>query len=193
MSRRPLSFVLDRYFDQLATANRDYRVAARRSGQFEYLYGTLIGTGLAATLLGLIALAIGWGSHSVTEPAIATAFGCAIAGMLGATASVSWRVAVGGDLIVDASAGLLTLRRLGAVRPSIGAVFGLAFYFGVRSGFIDIGSNSKNFYFYAFIAFLGGFSERLVPDMLRAAEARFTGDGGKPPASREHWWDDRSN
>jgi hypothetical protein len=188
-----LTFSLDRYFDQLADANRDYRVAARRSGQFEYLYGTLIGTLITAVLLGLIAIGIGRSRYSVADPAVATAFGCAIAGMLGAAASVSWRVSVGGDLAVDATAGLLTLRRLGALRPSIGAVFGLAFYFAVRSGFIDIGSNSKNFYFYAFVAFLGGFSERLVPDMLRAAEARFASGSNQPPASRERWWADHTD
>lgn len=118
--------------------------------------------------------------YSVSDERLETTFACAIAGGFGATASVSWRVTVGEFLLVDPGAGLLTLRRLGSVRPLIGAVFGVALYFALKSGFISIGETNQNFYFFAFLAFLAGFSERAVPDLLRAAEQRL--GGTEPPA-----------
>ena len=130
----------------------------------------------------VIATSITWMTdYSVTQSAIATAFTCAIAGALGATASVSWRVTAGTLRVADPGAGVLTLRRLGIVRPPIGAVFGLALYFGLKSGFINIGEDNKNFYFFAFLAFVAGFSERAVPDLIKTAEQRL--GGGEPPAS----------
>jgi hypothetical protein len=174
---------LKHYYGLLDAADRDYNVAAGRTSQHVYMAGTFFGL---VVLVGGISVVIAAGirlisDYSVTEEAIATAFACAIAGALGATASVSWRVTAGTFRLADPGAGVLTLRRLGFVRPPIGAVFGLALYFGLKSGFINIGDDNENFYFFAFLAFVAGFSERAVPELIRTAEQRL--GGGEPPAS----------
>ena len=64
--------------------------------------------------------------------------------------------------------------------PLVGAIFGLAAYFALQSGFIDAGH--QNFYFFAFFAFVAGFSERLLPDLVRRTEATVAGqsNGARP-------------
>jgi hypothetical protein len=172
---------IDHYYRLLGDAQKDFNVAAARTAQYVYMWGTLgglVGLGFAC---GVFAFGTWLADFSVTDERVATALACAIAGGFGAGASVSWRVTVGDFLMVDPGAGVLTLRRLGALRPFIGAIFGLALYLALKSGFIDIGENNRNFYFFAFLAFLAGFSERAIPELLRTAEQRL---GGAPPASR---------
>ena len=70
-----------------------------------------------------------------------------------------------GELRVDAGAGVFTLRGLGAVRPIVGSIFGVAAYFALKSGFITLGTD--NIYFFTFFSFVAGFSERLLPDLVR--------------------------
>src|SRR5262249_6415574 len=108
----------------------------------------------------------------------ATALACGLAGALGSCVSVSWRLTIGQMLRLDAGASILALKRLGTLRPAIGTAFGIAIYFALKSGFINVGSDNKNFYFFVFIAFVAGFSERLVPDLIKATESRFQ-DGEK--------------
>ena len=59
---------------------------------------------------------------------------------------------------------------LGALRPVIGAIFGVALYFAVTSSLLDVFKLPKNpdqrFYFLLVIAFLAGFSERWARDTL---------------------------
>jgi hypothetical protein len=59
---------------------------------------------------------------------------------------------------------------MGMFRPLIGAIFGVALYFGIESGvlqFIKPPDDPKEvFFFFAFIAFLTGFSERWTSDVL---------------------------
>jgi hypothetical protein len=137
----------------------------------------MAGTFFGLVLVGLFSIVFAFvlgliSDYSVREETIATAFGCAIAGGVGATVSVSWRVTAGTFYLADPGAGVLTLRRLGIVRPLLGALFGLFFYFGLKSGFINIGKENSNFYFFAFFAFVAGFSERAVPELIGAAEQR---------------------
>lgn len=181
MTPDEVRLAIDHYYRLLINAEDDYNVAARRTAQYTYMWGTFAGLVLLWSLCGLIAVLIYWFTeYPVEEEPLATAFACAIAGGFGAGASVSWRVTVGEFLLADPGAGVLTLRRLGSVRPFIGAVFGLALYFALKSGFINIGDNNRNFYFFAFLAFLAGFSERAIPELLRAAEQRL-GATAPPP------------
>jgi hypothetical protein len=169
----------EHYYRLLRAAEDDYTVAAARTAQYVYLWGTLLGVILLALFTGFIAIAAREFSVDMDDERIATAFACAIAGGLGAAASVSWRVTVG-DFSVDPGAGILTLRRLGSVRPFIGAIFGIALYFALKSGFINIGESNRNFYFFAFLAFVAGFSERVIPELLRTAEQRLGGREESP-------------
>ena len=149
------------YYAKLELANRDYADAAKRQAQYTYMWGTFIGVLVLLALLALAGLlAAAAGLSPLDEEALAVAFGCAVAGALGACASVSWRVLSYSELRVDAGASVLTLRGLGTVRPLVGAIFGVAIYFALRSGLINAGDSS--FYLFAFVAFVAGFSERLV-------------------------------
>ena len=61
------------------------------------------------------------------------------------------------------------------MRRFIGAIFGLGLYFAVQAGFMPtLEDQSSDFYLVAFIAFLGGFSERLARDVFAKAEKRIS-------------------
>jgi hypothetical protein len=106
---------------------------------------------------------------------------CAIGGGLGAIVSLIARINMN-SCTVDFEAGRGVTFALGALRPALGAVFGIAFYAAVVSGLLDLfkvptGDDTKQFYFFLVIAFLAGFSERWARDVLMDLE------GGKtaPP------------
>ena len=64
---------------------------------------------------------------------------------------------------------------LGAVRPIIGATFGFFILALVNSPFLPIEQNRGNKWFtYAAFAFVAGFSERLVRDLITQTENRFS-------------------
>jgi hypothetical protein len=55
----------------------------------------------------------------------------------------------------------------------LGAIFGVALYFAMKSGALNlqrISVDSGKDYLFLFVAFLGGFSERFAPDVLTASE-----------------------
>jgi hypothetical protein len=61
---------------------------------------------------------------------------------------------------------------LGAFRPFIGAIFGLVVYFALRSELVQWKEPDKGraFFFFTFLAFLSGFSERFAHVVLGSAE-----------------------
>src|SRR5207247_887003 len=158
------------YYQQLFRAQVELNTAALRRAQYKYTSGALVGLVLFAVIASTLAAITQYVfNRSIYHDVIAVAFGCAVAGGLGASASVSWR-ATFGNLRFDPAAGIAALPRLGALRPGVGAIFGLATYFALKSGFIRVGHENENFYFFAFFSFVAGFSERLVPDLVRRAE-----------------------
>ena len=71
------------------------------------------------------------------------------------------------------------LRRLGFFRPFVGAIFGVALYFLLRSEILDIKfTAAAKPYYYGFAAFLAGFSERYTNVVFGTAE-RTLGSGGE--------------
>jgi hypothetical protein len=91
-----------------------------------------------------------------------------IAGAVGAIVSVMTRLS-GSGVAIDYETGRGYLALLGAFRPLIGATFGVALYFGIASGILQTAiptDANEVFVFFAFIAFLAGFSERWAKDML---------------------------
>jgi hypothetical protein len=173
------------YYELLDAATRDFARAAARSGQYEYMWGALTGFVVVIAGGGLLAELVAWiVGHSIRESLVATALACGAAGALGSCASVSWRVTAGETLRLDPGAGTLALRRLGTLRPAIGAAFGAAIYFALKSGFLNIGAENRNFYSFAFFAFVAGFSERLIPDLIRAAERRIQTDDAQQRPTR---------
>lgn len=182
MTLEDLAEALEHYYDQLYRIQIELNTAANRRAQYLYVGGALLGL-LAFAIIAAVSAFVAWGlRHSVYEREVAFGFGSAAAGALGSAASVSWRAATG-HLRVDPAAGIGALPRLGALRPSIGAIFGLALYFALRSGIIDIGQSSTDFYFYGFFGFVAGFSERAVPDLVRRAEGYFAVQQSSDPIS----------
>jgi hypothetical protein len=92
-----------------------------------------------------------------------------IAGAVGAIVSVMSRMS-SGDSWLEHETARGYLRLLGMFRPLIGAIFGVALYFGIQSGVLQFikppTSADAVFFFFAFIAFLAGFSERWASDII---------------------------
>ena len=64
------------------------------------------------------------------------------------------------------------LRRLGALRPFVGAVFGVAVYFLISSGLpqVELPNTEEAFFYYGTVAFLAGFFERRTQVIFGSAE-----------------------
>jgi hypothetical protein len=59
------------------------------------------------------------------------------------------------------------VRRLGFLRPFIGATFALALYVAVKSNLLQLGNIAQpGIYFFATVSFLAGFSERRAQVLL---------------------------
>jgi hypothetical protein len=139
-----------------------YRNAAARSGQIVYVGGMLLGM-VPMIILALIA----WITIAKGTDAVGIGIFCFCAGAVGALMSVMSRMS-SGSVRVDWEFGKDTLRTLGALRPFVGAVFGLMTYLALKSGIvaIDITNGQNHSYYYIVFAFAAGFSERLAQDML---------------------------
>lgn len=100
-----------------------------------------------------------------------------VSGSLGAVVSVLRRMG-SDELEIDINARRGTLLTLGAVRPAVGAVFGLVVFCTLAAGLIPIVNipedASEQLAFYAAIGFLAGFNERFAQDLLAGAARRFT-------------------
>ena len=102
-----------------------------------------------------------------------------LAGSIGATISVMWRITFGrfspSNAIIAFQQGKkasITLAILGAVRPFIGTVFGIIVYALDRADLLPLkppDSGADLLYFYAAIAFFAGFSERWAQSTLKNA------------------------
>jgi hypothetical protein len=150
---------------ELKRVEEYYKNAAVRSGQIVYLAGALLG------ILPPFALAfVVWilGATNQAGDTVRNGFACFAAGALGALLSVMSRMN-SGRVTVDWEFGKDTLRTMGSLRPVVGGIFGLALFFALKSGLVDLsltGDSQRNFSFYILFAFSAGFSERLAQDML---------------------------
>ena len=78
-----------------------------------------------------------------------------------------------GRFNIDFELGRPLMRRLGVFRPFLGGAIGVALYFLLASGLLDIQVEpDKKPYYYGFSAFLSGFSERFATVILGAAEQK---------------------
>jgi sulfite exporter TauE/SafE len=157
--------------EQLRRIEKYYREAAVRSGQIVYVGGMLLGM-VPMLVIGVVAWIVLARSNDVG--AIGTL--CFVAGAVGALISVMSRMS-SGKVRVDWEFGKDTLRTVGALRPFVGAVFGLMTFFALKSGVValDVVTGSKSTYFYLLFAFVAGFSERFARDMLLHGTEPITG------------------
>jgi len=151
--------------DRLEKIESYYRKAAIRSGQIVYVGGMLFGM-VPMLPLGIVA-AIAIGDATNHKSAAGIGILCFCAGAVGALMSVMSRMSAG-TVRVDWEFGKDTLRTLGALRPFVGAVFGLMTFLALKSGVVGLQLNGggDNSYYFIIFAFAAGFSERLAQDML---------------------------
>ena len=176
-----ISHAQDGYRRALARAERFYRSGAGQAAQFYYFAGMLFG----GILVGLLAFAVtllvpALASHwhlPLADAETAAGFAATTAGALGASVSVMWRMTAG-TFGEEAVFGSDNLARLGTFRPFLGGTFGFILYVALKADLISQTYVPANpgWYFYIFVGFLAGFSERLVPDFL--------GDSAKAVAPR---------
>ena len=161
--------------EELVEIRREYVTAATRSAQIVYFWGMVVGL-LVLSAVGLVALPFLSDSLDIGKKSLESFYGTALAGALGAMVSVVARMN-SNSFSVEYDVGRPTLRRLGAFRPLVGAIFGVVIYFVLASGLMygDQQADRRSFAFYAVFAFIAGFSERFVRDTLDGVEG---GGGG---------------
>jgi hypothetical protein len=163
------------YWNEVREAKRRFRVAAQRTAQSRYWRGTLYGAAALAALCAILGLIFWWRG-------VDAAYGIALlTGGLGAMVSLLQRMSSGKlTLDIDASRDLLEV--FGAMRPFIGAVFGLAVMALLLGGLIpaiEVPSDQK-LAFFAGVGFLAGFNERWAQDMLKSPTTQMGGPSSAP-------------
>lgn len=157
--------------EAMHSARQCYANAADKVARMVYVTGLFAGVAgvLPLALFGAVGLWI-FGALDVHELGTQAFFACLTAGALGAFVSVLSRMSSPAKFELDPEAGRRAIFYLGAYRPLVGAIFGLALYFLFKSSLLQIVQTDKAFATYVIGAFLGGFSERFVKVMLSTAE-----------------------
>jgi hypothetical protein len=161
---------------QLEAADEYYQNFTQRSTRTAYFRG--ISYGMVA-LAGLFVVLYIFRRPLNAPIALLWSF---VAGALGALTSVL-SSATFGRIVLDRPQGRTWNTILGAFRPLIGSLFGVAFFALIDAGFlpIKVPSGSGKIALYASVAFLAGFSHRWAQDTLKAAQGRVS----TPPTPSE--------
>lgn len=167
--------------DALDRIEAYYDLAADKHARIVYTGGMFLGLLwllLAVPIFVLVLDLFGaWEDETRTEAE--TLLACYAAGALGALVSVMSRMASAkGKFSLDYEVGRKSIRRLGMVRPVLGATFGVAAFLIVESGVLQLELDENPFYILTAAAFVAGFSERWAKVLLTSAEERL--GGGKP-------------
>ena len=159
---------IEKYYDRAAT----------NAARFLYFWGMLIGAVIAGAFAVLIALIAAASFDVIKLDSTSTRFffACYTAGALGAIVSVLTRMR-SDRFALDYEVGRMPAFWLGSFRPFIGAIFGLVVYFALQSELVQLQKpvETKAFFFFAFLAFVAGFSERLTHVILGGAERTVAG------------------
>ena len=178
---------------ELIAIEHYYDRAADKTARVVYFGGMMLGAFYSAALAGLGLLAL-WVGGWIEQPhvhVIETFFVSYAAGGIGAIVSVMFRMANEDKFAIDYEVGRPTVRKLGAFRPFIGAIFGVAMYFLISSGLpqVELPDSQQAFFYYGIVAFLAGFAERRTKVILGSAEGTlekslgFGAPGGAGPGS----------
>jgi hypothetical protein len=158
---------------KLAECEAYYHRAASKAGRIVYVSGMVIGLCLVALLGAVIGLLL-WRAEVPDRDILLICYGAGAIGALVSALSRMSRVEQG-RFNIDFELGRPLMRRLGVFRPFLGAAIGVALYFLLASGLLDIEVASANEpYYYGFAAFLAGFSERFATVILGAGEQRLS-------------------
>jgi hypothetical protein len=170
--------LVDRGRAEVIEIEKYYDRAAANAARFNLFWGMVVGAFLAAGVAVVIALIAGFGFDSIDLHSVSTRFffACYTAGGLGAMVSVLTRMR-SGNFALDYEVGRMAAFWLGAIRPFIGAVFGLFIYFALQSELLQLQepAEGKAFFFFTLLAFVAGFSERLARVILSNAERTVAG------------------
>jgi hypothetical protein len=154
-----------------------FRQCADRQGLFSFLRGLVISV-LMIAAVGSVLIAT-----TLSSPKRDEVFAVLIASALGACASVLQRMKAGG-VGLDYRVGRQQLLILGAARPLLGVIAGLLLYLGVNAGIIPLAlplADDAKVALFAVVAFLAGFNERFVDDMLGDLGRRLSPRSGAAP------------
>lgn len=159
---------------ELVKIEEYYDRAGTKAGRIVYAQGMVLGV-FAMIGVGFLSAGVLWlfDAYDKNSEAIQFFFACYGAGALGGIVSVMSRMASPrGAFVVDYEVGRPALRLLGSFRPLLGAIFGLALYFAVRAGLLQIspGDEKTSLYWYTVLSFLAGFSERFTQVIIGGAE-----------------------
>lgn len=171
---------------ELVAIEQYYDRAGEKTARVVYFGGMMLGAFYSAVLAGLGALAL-WLGGWIEQPhvhGIETFFVSYAAGGIGAIVSVMFRMANEDKFAIDYEVGRPTVRKLGAFRPFIGAIFGVAMYFLISSGLpqVELPDSDTAFFYYGIVAFLAGFAERRTKVILGSAEGTLEKSLGLGPA-----------
>jgi hypothetical protein len=160
--------------------------AAEAQARLVYFQGMMRGAALLSGLIAAVALAL-YASHFSRwhSPTTQALFLTAAMGGAGAIISVMSRMGGKGAFSIDHEVGRKMVRRLGSLRPFIGATFAVALYFGTKSNLVPLGTE-KTSSFYAIVAFLAGFSERWARLMLHKAGADEPAEQAEPKGNQRN-------
>lgn len=154
----------------------------QRNARFHYFIGML--TGLLLVLASVVTIDRLVFTDSEKMPYLGSSL---LAGAVGAVISVLVRM-TRNALVLSYDVGSGHLRLLGGFRPVVGAVFGAALHFMLASNVLPIKvmlESDQLEYFYPFVGFLAGFSERWAQDMFGMARGQLATPGGSQIAGKE--------
>jgi hypothetical protein len=148
-----------------------YQRAGENSARIVYFRGMLWGAALLAVLVGGSSLLAWWfGWLDVHDEPTYTLLVTLAMGAAGAILSVMTRMARKNGFNLEFEVGRKSIRRLGGLRPWIGALFALAVYLALKSSLVSFADDATHgIYFFATVAFLSGFSERRAKILLDSA------------------------
>jgi uncharacterized membrane protein YeaQ/YmgE (transglycosylase-associated protein family) len=160
--------VLSEQDGELAEVTDYYERAGDNTARIVYFRGMLLGTALIGSTVGAVVLLTWWrGWIDPHQERTYTLLLTIAMGALGAVLSVMTRMAKRDGFSLDFEVGRKSMRRLGLLRPWIGAIFALAVYLALKSSLVEFFQNvDHGIYYYATIGFLAGFSERWAKVLL---------------------------
>lgn len=161
-----------RVLRELSKIEDYYQEAGQKRARLRYVEGMLV---IGVPAVALVAVACGFilGIFGLFDPEAAGVrrfYACMAAGAVGAIVSVVIRMSGrGGGFTIDHELGSAGVMQLGALRPLIGAVFGVVIALLIQTFLVPIDPKSLSFELFVVVAFLAGFSERWAKVMLEGA------------------------
>jgi hypothetical protein len=151
-----------------------YQAAGTKRARLRYVRGMLV-FGLPLVVLFAVLFGIGFyifGVLSFYDEGVRTFFACMMAGAIGAIVSVVIRMSgrgKGPEFTIDHELGSAGVMELGALRPLIGAVFGIVLALLVQTFLVPVDEQELSLELFVVLAFLAGFSERWARIVLQGA------------------------